>query len=448
MTIKISTKNNQGIFKTFFYDQHKSTLVDESGKSLIPLKSADFKLPKAEQVHPSSPGKKSRDLKLIKIQLGLNCNYSCDYCSQKYVPRAESTNKNDVDEFVKKIERVLDKNARVKFEFWGGEPLVYWKTLQPLAEKLKSIYSFAEFSIVTNGSLLNQEINDWLVENQFDVGISHDGPGQSFRGTDPLDSNPFILDLFDRLQQHGKISLNAMMHKNSFDRDKTLEWFKTITNSESVPIGEGGFIDAYDEDGFSLLVEEKDHFYVRSKLYTDLCKNILQNYTNLNQKFLKFVFSISYGITSDTLSQKCGMDLPGSIAVDLNGNLLTCQNVSAKSTTESGASHKIGTLDDIENAKLNTAHHWSTRKLCNDCPVLQLCQGSCMFLTGDKYSKSCDTSYDDNIAMLSYIITYFSGGFKPFRLEGANIPEDRKNIFGEGLKIKKPFPIPVKTELI
>ena len=28
-----------------------------------------------------------RQLKTIKIQLGLKCNYSCEYCSQRFVPR-------------------------------------------------------------------------------------------------------------------------------------------------------------------------------------------------------------------------------------------------------------------------------------------------------------------------------------------------------------------------
>lgn len=29
---------------------------------------------------------------MLKISLGLSCNYACEYCSQRFVPRADETN--------------------------------------------------------------------------------------------------------------------------------------------------------------------------------------------------------------------------------------------------------------------------------------------------------------------------------------------------------------------
>jgi uncharacterized protein len=70
-----------------------------------------------------NPLKKSKLITTLKIQMGLSCNYSCDYCSQKFVERAE-TYKKDIDEFMRKLEVLeFDEQQGLKIEFWGGDHL-------------------------------------------------------------------------------------------------------------------------------------------------------------------------------------------------------------------------------------------------------------------------------------------------------------------------------------
>ena len=54
------------------------------------------------------------------------------------------------------------QGAGVKIEFWGGEPFVYWKLLKPLGEAVKARYPNAQLSIVTNGSLFDDEKLAWV----------------------------------------------------------------------------------------------------------------------------------------------------------------------------------------------------------------------------------------------------------------------------------------------
>ena len=79
----------------------------------------------------------------------------------------------------------------------------------------------------------------------------------------------------------------------------------------------------------------------------------------------------------EALGQKCGMDQPDAIAVDLRGNVMTCQNTGAK------GAHKIGHVADFDAIALDTATHFAFREECMACPVVQLCKGSCMFLEGE-----------------------------------------------------------------
>jgi uncharacterized protein len=122
------------------------------------------------------------------------------------------------------------------------------------------------------------------------------------------------------------------------------------------------------------------------------------------------------------------MDKADSIAVDLYGNVLTCQNVSAASTSPNGESHLIGKLDNLEGVAMKTATHWSKREECSSCPVLQLCQGSCMFLHGPLWDAGCDASYSDNIPFFAAGLEYLTG-CKPVYIEG-EFRKSRKDIFG------------------
>ena len=51
-----------------------------------------------------------RQLKTIKIQLGLKCNYSCEYCSQRFVPR----NSDDTYAHQDESEKTKHEHARKK----------------------------------------------------------------------------------------------------------------------------------------------------------------------------------------------------------------------------------------------------------------------------------------------------------------------------------------------
>ena len=93
----------------------------------------------------------------------------------------------------------------------------------------------------------------------------------------------------------------------------------------------------------------------------------------------------------EALGQKCGMDSPDAIAVDLRGNVMTCQNTGAKDA------HKIGHVADFDAIALDTATHFAFRPECISCPVVQLCKGACMSLEGDFFAQSCANEFAFNV---------------------------------------------------
>lgn len=427
------------------YDNQTSRLnwVTETGEQPV-LEVTPKRFSEAVVVSEESPGRKGL-IKTLKISLGLSCNYACNYCSQRFVPHAEGTNLEDVDGFLQLVQGSLSQ-APERIEFWGGEPLVYIKTLKPLAERLRVLYPGAEFLMITNGSLLSLQTNAWLDRMGFVVGLSHDGPGHHVRGPDPLDDphqREMIMDLYARLHPKGRISVNVMLSKQNPSRASVQSWLQERFGAD-VRIGEGAFIDPYDEGGLAATFKSAfEHAAFRKQGFGELRSGLAGRFDITHQKLEDFIDSIRFARPAWALGQKCGMDRTDSLAVDLKGNALTCQNVSAAAVAPNGQQHLIGQLSDLAGVQMKTATHWSQREGCAKCPVLQLCKGSCMFLEGQLWEAGCDAAYSDNMVFFAAAIESLTGCM-PIFIDG-DLPADRKDIFGLARHV---VPAPITRRVI
>lgn len=460
MIFEILGVNFEGKKEIFSYDNSNNVLTKKSSGEVYGF--TEKQPPPQSPSVPfskTSPLKKSKEISILKIQLGLSCNYSCDYCSQRFVERAPETNKHDIDEFMSKLENLSFSEGRgLKIEFWGGEPLVYWKTLVPLVEALNKRFKSWKvkpvFSMITNGSLLNGEINTWLINNCFRISISHDGPAQHVRGPDPLEvpeTKDAILALFKALHPIGRISFNSMLHRKNISRTALRKFFIELTGDETVTLGEGGLIDSYDEGGQeNSLTTKKEHFEFRKTSFNEFHETGGDvGFPAITERVNGFINSILSQRPADVLGQKCGMDEPTTIALDLRGNVITCQNVSAVQVAPNGELHLGGNIEKFDEITLKSGTHWKNREHCSSCPVLHLCRGSCLFLEGENWDLSCENAYSNNIPLFALALTKLTG-YVPVYIAGGDLPAQRKDIWGDMLehketRCKKIFPIKVEV---
>ena len=423
------------------YDSEISSLTWDNGLSVVPVKPKKYE--DAFVVSEDNPAGK-HDVTTLKIALGLACNYSCSYCNQRHT--GDIGVNPDWEKFVANLPSWFDINREnVIVEFWGGEPLVYIKTLKPLAETLRRMMPKAKFSMITNGSLLNPETNEWLDRMGFFVSVSHDGPGQATRGPDPLEnekSNAGIRDLYARLHPKKRMSLNSMVHKENASRKDIVEFFQGRFGRD-VRIGEGGVIDIHDNyaatlspvapsapklvqiGGTGSIASVSSKQYIRQS-FLELAP--MYRSLNINRRVTAFMNTIFNARPSSAVGQRCGMDKPDRIAVDLQGNVVTCQNVQASSMAPNGNPHLIGHVSELDKVKLNTGTHWSKRTECKNCPVLQMCQGACMMLEGEFWEHTCNAAYADNLPFFVMAIKFLTGCI-PIYIEGPQ-RNDRHEIFG------------------
>ena len=271
------------------------------------------------------------------------------------------------------------------------------------------------------------------------------------RGPDPLEdplTRQAILELYRRLAPQGRFSFNAMVNRSNQSRAAIQAFFAELTGDLDVMIGEGGFVDAYDDGGRALSLKPDEFHAFRRLAFQEIRQGKAGRISSVRDRTMSFVNSLRFKRPASSLGQKCGMDRTDSMAVDLKGNVLTCQNVSAAAAAPNGENHRIGHTSQMQDVALKTATHWSHRQECPGCPVLQICKGACMFLEGPLWDVSCDNAYSDALPIFAAGIEFLTG-LVPVHIEG-ELREERKDIFGFSEQARaprdsptKPFPIAV-----
>ncbi|WP_180815178.1 radical SAM/SPASM domain-containing protein [Ralstonia pickettii] len=410
------------------YDPRTSALTWEDGTPLaldhLHTSYEPRAFAQAHRTSPTNPQGKVAQVRQVKIQLGMKCNFSCTYCNQASQPHESHGNPKDVPEFMARLEAALDiaDGANTRFEFWGGEPFVYWKTLKPLAEAVRTRWPAATFNMISNGSLLDAEKVEWLDRLGFNVGVSHDGPAHAVnRGPDPFDdpqSAAGLKLLFDRLAPQGRMSFNCVLTANNMSLEAVRNFLaeRLSVDPLAVPMETEEFVAAYDEGGSSLsLFSDGDKRAVTHTVFREVTQANAARVAAVNVKLRDFVQAIAQARPSSALGQKCGVDRPDSLSVDMKGNVLTCQNTAPETK------HGLGSIDALEKVRFTTGWHWSERQGCSTCPVLHLCGGSCLFLEGEMFAQSCDNAFAYNLGLLAAALNALTKGMVLTEIRGERI---------------------------
>ncbi|MBE7057161.1 MAG: radical SAM protein [Ruminococcaceae bacterium] len=120
----------------------------------------------------------------ITLQVTRDCNFKCRYCLYANDSKTER-NHEDINmcwETAKKTIDFLYQHSidvdTVNISFYGGEPLLNFdlivKTVNYASEKLQT--KKVHYNMTINGSLLTDNIINFLILHNFDISISLDGP--------------------------------------------------------------------------------------------------------------------------------------------------------------------------------------------------------------------------------------------------------------------------------
>lgn len=335
---------------------------------------------------------KSRLIKKLRIQLGINCNYKCAFCIQADEARKMSSPvvlTDGIDNFFKMLERAnITVDPLAKIELWGGEPLVYWKSIEILLPRLREKYPQAVISMISNGTLINEKILDFLIKYRVDVTFSHDAQAYFLRGPDPLDDprlRGLWVETFNRYKETSlNFGINTVISQYNADLYAVQAFFAEKIDP-NVSFGFEGVVIAHSPNAVNFTKFPKQ---AREQLRDSIFRAIVLEPESgvghaLRKRASLLISRIVNEIPAMTIQGRCDVASPNSLSVDLFGNILTCHNVNPKDQS-------IGHLLNYDQVQLDKLDHWSVRDNCPNCYVLNACQGNCMRTTSELHKLGCD----------------------------------------------------------
>jgi len=393
LNVVVDEKPHQWVYDNIvnvFYDENGNDLL----KDFLPYKADNY-----EKVIPftreCNDNKKSTYLKLMEIHLGTKCNFNCKYCSQTaYRNSSYSASPKDVDPFIDLLKNNVEKIDRI--QLWGGEPLVYWKTIQLLVPKLRELYPNAFITMPSNGSLLTKDKIDFYHKYNIPLFISHDGCGNEKRESEKnqdILKNPTVREALDYAHEvlgADRISINATPSSGNTNPEKIIKFFKKEL-WDDVKVCTHNIVRCHnskDPQGveFSKLSEEE------RKEYSDGIFEILNNTENfindysLVRRRQNLINTWVQHLPFDSIIAECPLPSPHGIVVNLRGDVLQCHNHPIASKT-------YGHLSDLSKVNALGYIHCSFKERCRNCLVVHGCCGGCPSSDDKANELACPNLY-------------------------------------------------------
>ena len=137
--------------------------------------------------HPATPYLKhqlSNSIAQLTLQVCQSCNLRCAYCAYGGNYENQRTHSDQVMslETMKKAADFLMAHSQgvavVSLGFYGGEPFLQFDNIKKLVAYISDTYKGRKitYTATTNGTIFTEEMIQFLLANNFRLGISFDGP--------------------------------------------------------------------------------------------------------------------------------------------------------------------------------------------------------------------------------------------------------------------------------
>lgn len=365
----------QGQPLVYTYDSADSTVYDQHGNCLI------GKYIDPPQIKPftsqHNPNFKSKKLNELEISLGFNCNFKCKYCGQLNLKHiVHSARPSDVDDFLD----ILNKSGIEEpncVQFWGGEPLVYWKTLRQLLPKLRVKFPSSYFAIITNGKLLTKDKID-LVKSlaPMTIGVSYDCIKQTEKSEDIMTDQMLDTLIYAKQQLGSDFKIFVTLTPGNVDLVRIKKYLSNLFGSDiNIAVWP---LKCRSTSGI-FTTQEID------KLNHDLFDIINQQDTSnavfgaLSVLIDQFTHSLVSHEPIELAHGRCALPYSKSTVVDLKGNMYNCH---IRPTP-------IGSILDLESISATNMTSWKEHEYCHKCPFIHICGGNCHTLPANEHAISC-----------------------------------------------------------
>ncbi|GHV57105.1 hypothetical protein FACS189460_3090 [Deltaproteobacteria bacterium] len=396
--------DGQGREETLYYDPAANRLFNADREPF--------------EVRDETPADPAGQVFHLRLALGKDCNFNCQYCHQGPARRRDFSQPQETlssDQLTGEILRWAGPRALRGVGFWGGEPLLYFDQIRELHRRLNPHNAPGQpgtFYIVTNGSLLGRgDIADWIINNQINLTLSWDGPGQRLRGSDPL-ADPAVLANFRRIHaaNPGLTQLAPVWTRANNSPARYLDLAEEVLGFPPT-LGDAAPVVVMDADGLKAAIPPEGLPELTRGLAEAWSAGRLKGW-NIGQDYIFRFFS---RLNVSGIEAACHALSEKTLTVNLAGDILACQNVDKNGYDPvTGERYRLGRLQDLPAGAavplpwcVNLRARFETR--CNQCLVKGLCGGGCPYSSPEYFDYNCRASFHYRLALLVMALHALTG---------------------------------------
>jgi len=351
---------------------------------------------------------KPRRLQLFMAQ---QCNLRCKYCygennesNQQQKLMTFEVAKQAVDYLIKRS----GNRPNLQITFFGGEPTLNFGTVKKVVEYCRNIESDGEkkflFELITNGTLLNREMSDYLLDNEFLLFVSIDGNHEmnnfqrpSVNGIDYysaiLDNAQYLVKETQRRKLKHPVKIRANLTSEYPNVTPVAEYLDSL-NFNLIGIGSiNPLTFALDSTPMALTREQQDQLFdeMEGILLDALEKKKSGQRVGAYASRL-FNKTVRSSIKPrKTLGVTCGIGR-NTNAVDCSGNIYPCHRYVG--STEYIIGNIFDGLNKNKTMGLYNSYNQNAQDQCNNCWARDFCAGGCPWELscpdGNIYKRSDD----------------------------------------------------------
>ena len=332
-------------------------------------------------------------IKNLVLSLTGQCNFACRYC---YAAEHDKNIMN-VETALAAIDLAvssLPANEKFIIQFSGGEPLLNFKVLHAAVSYVQKNKLPAVLQIQTNGSLLTDQIAQYLFKNKVAIGIS-------------LDGKPNVNDKL-RLTKDGKGATNLILHGLEVLRRNNISCGLTcVVTADNVDelsgiVDMAYFLGNVRKIGFDLLRGQGRGSGLVPPTEAQMLKSMEEVYARVEQlsQLAGYKISISQAERAKLLcTESCRQfghcyAMNGEAAfVDASGKIYACSSLIGNEDFYLG-----NVQDGLDNTLVKKVSDkiFQSMSFCRECTDFKLCGGGCF---ARWYGSGAKVAYKSECAM-------------------------------------------------
>jgi len=313
------------------------------------------------------------------------CNCKCSYCYvENNIPseyKYSKMTKEIAESGIEIFSNLINENniIRPKIIFYGGEPLLNFpvieSTVTQIEEKINSqkLPKLTEKILNTNGTLINNDIAEFLHKNRVVVSLSLDGPEKIHNLTRKYISGKGtfkdVLKGYQILKKHNvEVGISCTVGEHNIDELETiLEWIESNFSISSI--------------GFNLLIQSNINDFNKLYQYADKaaekligCFQLCREKGIYEERIMRKVRAFVEGYILYSDCGGCGQQ----IVIDPEGNIGVCHAFCGT---------KEFFVSETKDINFHNHQYWKEWRYrsplvmpqCIDCIALGICGGGCPF---------------------------------------------------------------------